>query len=325
MIVIITHGDIDGLVAASILYSYLNRLSKKVRIITSQPYTLYHAIARLYTYINELERVYIIDLGLDEDVWKRIKPLVELLVKKVKIFWIDHHLTTLSLAEELANLGIALIFSIDKCASTIVFQMLSKKLDDVNFYKKLTLIGEVYDKVTECSDKNIIDLTDKLTLALSENPSDDTFKQDLIKLWVFDKKFINDEVILRASIAGKKLARLYKLAYNNLIYSSEKLMVIDFRNVNATGFIGLLASRIADETRKIVLIVFNSPTELIVTVRIPKEMDIDISQELYKIAKEYGGSGGGHPKALSLRLPLLVPEDTINELIQRIEKLLSRI
>lgn len=315
MIAAVVHGDLDGLISAAILYSYMRNKNKEVKIYTSQPYLLTQALLKLQNLVD-LEALYIIDLGLDVRTWSKAKYLIKMLSKSTRVIWIDHHATTLKLALELVNSEITLIFSVDRCASTITYHMFGTDTEDPIFFAKLAKVGEISDKVLmKDFNKELNKVAEKLVLALSENPSDDTFKMDLVKLWVMSREFINEEVEMRASIAFRRLKELRKIALNNMIYQSENAVIIDFRKVNAIGYIGLLASRLADELRKNVFIVFTSQSELVVTSRAPSDIRIDLSNKLMNLARKYKGSGGGHPKAFSIRIPNIWEQIIIEELI----------
>jgi len=317
VIAAIVHGDLDGLVSAAILSSYMRNKNKRVKIYTTQPYLLPQALLRLQN-LRNLESLFIIDLGLDVHTWNRIKYLIRTFSKFTKVIWIDHHIATLKLAMELLDFNVSLIFSIDRCASTATYYMFGKGTEDPIFFAKLAKVGEISDKVVvEDVDNELKEITEKLILALSENPSDDVFKLDLIKLWVINHKFLDDEVEIRASIASKRLRELRKIAQNNMVYQSENAIIIDFRTVNAIGYIGLLASQLADEFKKNTFIVFTSQNELVVTFRAPTSASVDLSDKLMEIARKYGGSGGGHPRAFSIRIPITLGQNIIDELIEQ--------
>ena len=320
MSALITHGDLDGLIAASIFYSYLRKQYRNITIWTTQPFMLHQALIKVYNTLRRWNRLYIVDLGLDHSTWNKVKSLLKLISSKIRVIWVDHHPQTLQYAKELTKYGITLFYSPNKCASSIAFEICQAQLDDIEFFRKLTVIGELYDKVKDNAENYLMDIAEKLTLALAENPSDEVFKQSLIKLWVDKKQFINDEVLIRASLASKKLKALFKLVKSKISYSSKRLLIVDFRNVNASGYIGLIASKLAELENKIVLIVFTSQYEVIVTSRVPKSLNIDISKPLNEFAKKRGGSGGGHPRAYSIRLPIFVSNNIIEELIEDFEK-----
>jgi len=317
VIAAVVHGDLDGLISAAILYSYMRNRNKKVRIYTSQPYLLPQALLKLQN-LRDLEALYIVDLGLDVRTWNRAKYLIRMFSKSAKVVWIDHHASTLKLALELVDSEVTLIFSIDRCASTITYCMFGSDTENPVFFAKLAKIGEISDKVvTERSDEELEEIAEKLVLALSENPCDDMFKMDLIKLWVIDHEFIDEEVEMRASIASRRLRELRRVALNNMIYQSDNAIVIDFRKVNAIGYIGLLASKLADEFKRNVFVVFTSQSELVVTSRAPSSARVDLSNKLMDLAKKYKGSGGGHPKAFSIRIPNVWGQTVIEDLIEQ--------
>jgi len=315
VIAAVVHGDIDGLVSAAILYSYSRNRNERVKIYTSQPYLLPQALLRIQN-LKRLRRLYIMDLGLDQQTWARMRHLMRLIAESVKTVWLDHHVTTVRLADELVDAGVSLVLSIDRCASTIAYHMFGRGSEDPSFFLKLARVGEVSDKVAPSGvEPEVVEAANKLVLALSENPSDEAFKMDLIRLWVLERRLINEEVEIRASIAARRLERLKKLALESVVYQSDSALIVDFRGVNATGYIGLLASQLAEEFKRTVFIVFNAQSELVVTSRAPQGVDVDLSTRLLGLASKYGGGGGGHPRAFSIRVPSAASDSVLRELM----------
>ena len=67
MITIVTHGDLDGLTSASILYDTLlnKNFKERINIQITQPFSL-HSLLRRIGLGEKLEKLYILDIGLDE-------------------------------------------------------------------------------------------------------------------------------------------------------------------------------------------------------------------------------------------------------------------
>jgi len=317
--IIVTHGDLDGISAASIVYSYLQKKSiKNIRVEISQPFELYEVLNRIIH--DKPKRIYIIDISIDEVTWSKTKEILRRLREnKAKIIWIDHHSSTVEKAEELAELGITLIFSLDGSAATITKQIYLPETQDPEFYKKIAIIGEVGDKVIKLEPNNPLNqIIETVGSALVAKGGDNELRYKLLRLWTREKQLLDDDIAQKAEEAIKQLARLIREAKNKVIYDDEKLMVIDLRGVRVKGYVGKVASHYMQKTGKTTIVIFQiKPTEIIITCRVPSNVEFNAAKILPEIARKYGGGGGGHPKAASIRIPAST-EQTIKNIINDI-------
>ena len=310
---IITHGDLDGLASAALLYDVLCRSygRGKPSLRIAQPFTL-HDVLRAVD-LASLEGLYILDIGVDQGTWSKVRNELTKLSPKALKLWIDHHKATISKVIEFSELGVSLLYAVEGCTSTIMREAFLNMTSDPEFYAKVALIGEVGDKVRELKeDDPLFPAVRKLGAALSYRPEDNEFKVSLVKMWVNEKILINEEVERRAAEASKRFKELSSMAESKTVFCSEALLILDFREVEARGFVGKIASDLANKTGKVVFIAFNSgPYETVVTARAPKDVGTDVSELLRSIASKVGGSGGGHPKAASIRFPSFKYEEVI--------------
>lgn len=316
MNVILTHGDLDGLTSAAIVYDVLMSKGEKISIRIAQPFNLYQILREIKS-LNKTEKLWIIDIGVDEATWKHTREeLNEILDKGTRIIWIDHHIATLRHFLELSEMGITLLFESEKCTVSITSKAFLHLTSDPSFYRKLVIIGEVGDKVRKINDKDpLYSIVEVLGSSLAFMPIDDVFKVNLIKMWVNERKLINDEIALRAESAIKKFEELLKEADEKIVYSGDKIVVIDLRDIKVHGYAGKIASHIASKTGKVVFLAFNTNVyETIVTCRVPSSREFNASEVLPKLADKYNGGGGGHEKAASIRIPMTMFEKIINEL-----------
>ncbi|HDI32115.1 MAG TPA: hypothetical protein ENF80_04780 [Thermofilum sp.] len=315
MEIILTHGDLDGLTSAAIVYDVLVCKGEKVSIRIAQPFNLYQALREIRS-INKLEKLWIMDIGIDEATWRNTRnELHGILSKGTRIIWVDHHVATLKHFLELSEMGITLLFESERCTVTIIGKALLHLTSDPSFYKKLIIIGEVGDKVRRVGDKDpLYSIIEVLGSSLAYMPVDDAFKVNLIKMWVNEKKLVNDEIVLRAENAIKKLEELLKGIDERIIYSGDKIIIIDLRDVKVHGYAGKIASHIASKTGKVALLAFNTNAyETIITCRVPPSREFNASKILPELAEKYNGGGGGHEKAASIRIPVTMFEDVIKE------------
>jgi len=318
LITIVTHGDLDGLTSASILYDTLlnKNFKERINIQITQPFSL-HSLLRRIGLGEKLEKLYILDIGLDEATWKRTYYELRVIRNRgIKIIWIDHHRATLQHLEELVELGITLLFSLKGSTVTIIGQNFLEETSNPEFYKKLVIMGEVGDKVRKISERDPLSkYIEYIGSSLVAYPADDNFKTKIVKLWARHKELINDLVLKRYEEAVQKLKELTKHSKERIIYETDKIMIIDLRNTRVHGYVGKIASYHASRSRKIVFILFNAgPFETIVTCRVPPSLAFNAMKILPDIAKKYGGGGGGHEKAASVRIPREMTEEFLKEL-----------
>lgn len=319
--IIIAHGDLDGMTAAAITIAYLqhNYNLEKYELLFSQPFNLHETLRKIFQ--KAADMTFIIDVALDEEHWPHIKKELLELTRKSKIIWIDHHRSTIQHVVELLEMNIPLLASIDGCAVTIVGEAFLEKIRDKEFFSKLVVIGEVSDKVKSIPNTHPLKpIIEVLGNALSENPTDDDFKRKLVRTWLKEKTLVTDEAARRSEEAVERLKALLKEASENIIYDTEKLRIIDLRNIRVHGYAGKIASHHANSYKKITLLLFRvGEVNTIVTARVPENIKIDIASILKNLAEKYGGGGGGHPRAASARVPSTMANEFIRELIKEIE------
>jgi len=321
---IIAHGDLDGLTAAAILVDALEKESGgRAVLLIAQPFTLSSVLAKALA-LRDLDRLYIVDVGVDPGTWSQVKERLSRVKLRTEIVvWIDHHRTTLERLEELARLGISLVYSIDGSAASIARYAFLDRTSDPEFFEKLAIIGEISDRVREADPSDpLARAAEILGSSLSARARDEDFKIGLVRKWVEEKVLIDEEVERAAEEARSRLGELLREAERRKMYESEKLVVVDFREVPARGYISRVAAEYASRTGKITILLFYSgPKEVVATCRVPEELEVDAARVLAKIAGEMGGSSGGHPKACSIR----VPRERVEALVRKLTELEARV
>lgn len=319
MIAIVAHGDLDGLTSAAILYNVLTRAKRGeiVRLKLTQPFRLYEELDGL-RYEEELGEIYIVDVGLDEATWERTRENLAELAKKSRITWIDHHIATIRHFLELSELGVTMLLSVDGCASTVVGTGLLHLTDNPSFFERLKMLGEAGDKVREIPETDpLYQVAEALGSAIAAKPTDDEFKIRLVKMWAKEHRLLDDEVAIRAEEAVKRLHELLGEANDRIIYSSDKIVVVDFRHTRVHGYAGKIAAAMSSRTKKVAFILFNVGVyETIVTCRVPPNRRFNAAKTLPEIAKKYGGGGGGHERAASIRVPNEMAEMALKEIVK---------
>jgi len=318
--VVIAHGDLDGMTAAAIVVAALRNTGRAgpVALRFTQPFTLQDELRRLPR--EGVERLIIVDIALDEEHAGHIMAALEELGGMEKL-WLDHHASTFRHALDLVERGFSLILSIDGCAATIAGKAFLHLTDDPGFYSKLVVIGEAGDKVREVAPSDPLrHYVEVLGNAIAADPTDNVFKERVVRMWVEEKVLVDDEVARRAEEAVERLRELLREASRNIRYEGDRARLIDLRGVRVHGYAGKVASHHVKETGKVVLLLFNvGANNTIVTIRVPPGADFDAAAAIRELAPRYGGGGGGHAKAASARIPATRVDDFVRELLERVE------
>jgi len=314
LIALITHGDLDGLTAGAIAMNVLLKRDRVLALI-AQPYILHKVLEKVSSY--RIRELYVIDISVDPGTWSRSSYFLSSIGKSANIYWIDHHRTSVENIFSLLKLNIKPIVSLEYCSSRIVAKLFLNETDDVNFFQKLAVIGEVGDKVKKVrSESRIAKLVEEVGSAIAAMPSDNDFKIKVMRMWATKKILLNDEMHERAKLAREKLDSFLKKANERKMFEDEKCLVIDFRELNVKGYVGKIASEIAETTGKLVLIIFNpNKSETVFTFRVPLTVNYDVTHIVNTISRKYGGSGGGHKRAASFRVPQMLAESALKEVM----------
>ncbi|RLE87870.1 MAG: hypothetical protein DRJ67_03605 [Thermoprotei archaeon] len=313
-VVILAHGDLDGLAAAATLMAALRRAKgARARLEITQPYNLYKALARLLA--EPPDMLAIVDIGLDEASWQSTSSALRDIVERGRrVLWMDHHIHTIRHGLELAEIGVSLLYTSSGCASTLAREAFAHLTDDPAFYGKLTRLGEIADGAVKGEGEFAL-LADRLAAALSAPSSRDEFKLRLVKMWVEEHRLIDDEVALRAEEYEKALAEKMAEVEDRVVVEVRRGLLLDARDLRLSGFAGHIASRLARERGKVTALVFTpNEREVVATCRVPYNIDFNAVDELAPIAAELGGGGGGLEKAASMRVPRELGDEFLKKL-----------
>lgn len=322
MIIVVAHGDLDGLASAAIVMAALKRRGERVSLEIAQPYSLARTLLKLGT--QRPRMVVITDLGVDSATWHTLENAVKDLVSQgCRILWIDHHPGTVKRAVDLTVLGVSLLYTGHGSASTIARDAFVESTDDPAFYSKLARLGEISDGVAEGDAETTI-LTETLSTALSAPSSKEEFKKFMVKMWVEEKTIISDDLALLAEEFERALADKLRVINERIVLEVKKGIVIDARDVKLGGLAGHLAASVAHSKRKVTVLLF-APSEqsVVATCRVPRDLDFDALKELVPAAIEYGGGGGGHPKAAALRVPAAAGDALLQKVCEIIRRVLD--
>jgi len=266
----------------------------------------------------------IVDIALDDVVWPQVREkLASLTSKGARVLWIDHHKSTGERAEEILSLNVDLMWAPELSVAPIVRRTFLDKTDDRAFFSKLLLLGEAGDRATRIGRSSYLSkILEAVSLALDLDPLDEAFRVKLVRMWASRKALVDDEVALRSEEAYEVFAKLLNRSKERLAYVTDKAVVIDMVGVRMRGFAGRLAAYTAENTGRVCFVVLRAGlNELVVTCRVPKGLNVNAHEIARRIAARFGGSGGGHERAASARVPLHAKDEVLSFLRELCGKL----
>ncbi len=321
---LIAHGDIDGLVSAAIVIAHYLYKEKqlKYQLFFAQPFSLHVTFNR--PEVSASNVLYVLDVALDEEHWEPLSRRVLELSSKLEVNWVDHHPSTISSKGRLEALGVRVTASPAPATASLLREM-ALETGNPGFYERLIALAEAADASEEPRDPGLASAIEVLSGSLALDPLDDEFKRLLVEYWVKRQLLVPEEATERFEVAEEKARRLYEEARNRVIYESPTLRVIDLRETRVYGFTGRIASHQAKVDGKVVLVLFRVGYDsVVITGRAPENLGISLGEIFRGVAMLWGGSGGGHHRAASLRVPAPVADKVLDEVIKEVEASLSR-
>lgn len=316
----VSHKDLDGLAATAVVLSSRLATDPELRYVARfiQPQELTSTLVSLSFLGASLVEIYIVDIAAAAESWKETLDVLRRFVEKgVRVTWIDHHPSTLEKVDELEKTGVTCRVGDAVSAATLVRDLIPYT-SSPEFYEKLVAVAEAYDGGYK-TEGPLAEVLETLADALALEPSDDEFRAALLSAWVKGRELIPDEVALRGEKAFEVYAEILRAARGSVIVDTPRLVVVDLRNIRVRGFAGKLLSALAAETGKIVAAVFRLGSHsAVISARAPPTANVNLNEVFSRLGAEYGGSGGGHARAASLRIPLPYADRAVKRLVDLI-------
>ncbi|WP_218042171.1 DHHA1 domain-containing protein [Infirmifilum lucidum] len=323
-ITLIAHGDIDGLASAAIVIAHYLYKEKqlKYQLYFAQPFSLHVTLNRAEVSASNV--LYILDVALYREHWEQVSQRVLGLRGKLEVNWVDHHPSTISNKDVLEAVGIRVMAS-PAPATASLLRGIALETGNPGFYERLIALAEVADATEEPQDSGLASAVEILSGSLALDPLDDEFKRRLVEYWVKRQLLVPEEAAERFEVAEEKARKLYEEARSKIVYESLTLRVIDLRETRVYGFTGRIASHQAKVDGKVVLVLFRVGYDsVVITGRAPDNLEVNLDEIFREVARLWGGSGGGHHRAASLRVPAPVADKVLDEVVKEVEASLSR-
>ena len=308
MSLIISHGDGDGICAATIAFK-----TKPSKIVFAQPPSLPRLLGKIVLQINQIKELTVIDIAVDERQVDRLLMNLKLLRdKNINITFIDHHPSSKTILQNFRNLGVLPIINTNFSASQLTYRHFGTM-------NKVAIIGGMCDRVIdESSDLKLAEEAEILTGALKYKPADNEFKLFVVKELVKGKLPSDiQECMLRSQLAYEPKKKAVEIALDSIIEETPRFVIMQTKE-DILGHAGGAVNAVAEQKGKIAVMIFEANTpELRVTFRKPHRLLTHLGEMAKEAAAAVGGIGGGHAGAAMARIPKTQISKFIKLLLKR--------
>ncbi len=288
--------DVDGCVCAALI-----RHVKKSRFLLANYGNLNECLRSIYDTHN---LVYVSDLGINETTVKefaRIRQFAELV-------YIDHHPLNTEVLESIQEIGVKVVHNQRDCAGALTYKLFEADLPhEAGLLASYAAIsdrmenGPVAKRLLRKFDRDFV-LFETMLLSYALERADIDYKKKLVpKLSEFEYPHQIADISKLALEQAERVATLRRelplrtQRIGNVFYADSK--------GNSTGTIANLLIEICDATISIGYDT-NEKTQISdLSIRGAIKAKVDLGEKASELAKKFGGTGGGHPKASGARIP----------------------
>ncbi len=315
-ILILTHGDCDGICSAA----QVKHFYPESRIFFTHPHGILGDLKSQLT--RDTDKIFILDIALDEGIWRDLVEELNRLSQRIDITYIDHHPHPDGL--EIDKLRFRYIWMKNVSTSEITYRHLYGE-DDIDV-SRVALYGAIGDYSDETPFiEEMYNLWDKrmiyfeggiISQALEGSRRNYELKRRIVEILASNKLPSDYPEILDRAVEMTRNEEEMRIRLR------DKMRVTRFiaYALDVGGSVGRAAKYLMTIGRKPVGIAVEERRKLaVMSVRTYKEF-IDLNRILRRTAIKFGGSGGGHEFAAGARVPLDRLDDFLNALDEEISR-----
>lgn len=303
-VVILAHGDTDGVTAAAIAKSVLGG-----EVYFTHPVGL---LGDFRSYARGADLAVILDVSLDEASLEALKS--EFRSFPGRILYIDHHPKPPRADFEAPNLEV--VHEEGSCAAELAF----RRLKPARSMSRVALYGAIGDyaidtewvkaAMAEWDIKSLFLEAGVLILALDRIGRNYELKRKVVE--ELSRNALPSSVPGLLSLAAEQAKAIeeMRLRIPSIVRTREHIAYV----VEPGASVGLAAFYAAVEAGKPVGIAVEERKGMYVGSARARDARIDLNAALRAVAPRFGGSGGGHPRAAGFRAPIGRFEEFLNEL-----------
>ncbi len=315
---IFTHGDGDGVCSAALV----KHLNPEAEVWFAKP-------ASLHRYLSELQgedRVYILDIALNERFKNIIFPKLEELSKSGEVIYIDHHPLPLDIFKR--DVPGRFIHEVGVSTSELTFRLLEAELpaemDRVALWGALSDYCEetrfVCEHLSKYDRRTIYLEAGLLTQALTE--ADFDYKRRVVEELARGRSPVEIEGMFEwARKATERDRQIWEYVKRNVQKERNLAIVyaLDTPLISSGGKAAFYALGVTDAD--VGMCILRKGDEMDISMRRRAGVRINLDLLLRKTALRFGGSGGGHEGAAGAR----VPQDKFEAFMETLKREISPI
>jgi RecJ-like exonuclease len=312
---IMTHGDTDGICASAIIKS----MHLKSEIFFSHPHGILDDLNNNIK--SNITRVYILDIALDESIWRRLIEYLNRLSRRVDVVYIDHHPRPKEL--DIEEIKFRFFHEEDRSTSELTYMLYQHLIDkDLSRVALFGAIGDYSDETQFV--RYMYDRWDKrhiyfegglLTYALEASRKLYDFKRRIAELLSNNMVPSSSKEVVERALKMAETEEKMRLDIKDKVKSMENIAYV----INVEGSIGRAA--------RYAMVFKNKPVGIAIEIRNNKAIMsvrarkgyVDLNTLLRNIAIKFNGSGGGHPHAAGARIPLR----ELSNFLKHLDKIIS--
>lgn len=318
--IILTHGDCDGICSAAIV----KLLYPRAEVYFTNPSRLLSDLRK----INVLDDLVICDIALNEGEWLSIEGEIRRISQGFEAVYIDHHQLPTDFPREY-KAEIKIHHREDMCASQITYTVYSDRMGER--MRKWAAVLATYGAISDYTENappasELLNLVDRRVLYLESGvlsealaiKHDDSFKKSIIEELVKGIKPSQIPKLVDYAIEALKLE--YEIYSYVEEYTRRVGDVAVVMNLPHKGFLGKAAIYtiyVSGASIGCAVTLKDKTAELSLRTRDPT---INLGSIVRRVAKVLGGKGGGHNQASGAE----IPEDAVEDFIRMISSLVSK-
>lgn len=255
---------------------------------------------------DSFDHVYVCDMGINETTVKEFERIRQF----AELTYIDHHPLDAAVLESIQNMGVNVIHSHRDCASVLTYDCFKEALPrEAGLLASYAAVsdrlenGPLAKKIMRVYDRDFV-LFETMLLVYAIERADVDYKKRLIpNLSKLEYPHLIPDIPKMALEQAGRITSLRKelpeRAQNigNLFYADSK--------GDSSGVIANLLLDICDAA---VGIGYNTNEQTQISdlsIRGADRVRVNLGKKTAKLARNFGGTGGGHPKASGARIPAL--------------------
>jgi RecJ-like exonuclease len=317
---ILTHGDTDGVSSAA----QFKHIYPDSSIFFTHPHGILGDLEAQFT--DSFRRLVILDIALDQMIWRELVDRLNELTDKVEIIYIDHHPPPPQF--ESKKLLFSYIWGRDVSTSELAYKYLYR--EEMNDMSRVALYGGIGDysdetwfmkKMYNFWDKRMVYFEGGLiSQALESSRRRYDIKRKLVDILSRNRLPSEyPEIVERAIKMSLEEEEMRERLKTKMIELNTLAYAIDIE-----GSVGRAAKyMMAMSGKPVGIAIERRRGEAIMSLR-AKRRGIDLNSLLRRIAPAYGGSGGGHESAAGARVNIDMIESFLKHLDREIMRLMNK-